>query len=247
MPTLSLLYSSPPTAHSFLLPPYSALYWVHCWHQSRHKCRAKPLLTSTLLYKTRMWVITTIPPSYTTSYDYFWLHYTAPLTPNVDGLVRLSGVNGFVHWDQITLEHARGYLTSIELAYQNVPRIEEDGCNLSSSPDRVVVFTSPDYDLYNLSSYQLTNLKPNEEYCVSIRANTSAGGSNYTRGLRLSCEFDMTCSCVVMWLSFEDCCICFANSHVTVMWCTFVTVISCFSSQCPILLPSKWGSVSVMK
>ena len=108
----------------------------------------------------------------------------APVRPTINGVVRLAGDNGTISWDPITPENARGFLTSVTLAYEEVPRTGNDQCPPLDSA-KTKTFTE---NLYEISSYSIANLTANQEYCVALQASTIAGSSGYTEPLRLSCE-----------------------------------------------------------
>lgn len=60
-----------------------------------------------------------------------------------------------------------------------------DECPSLASSKNVVTFTE---DLYNISEYSISDLEPDEEYCVAIQASTREGSSGYADPFRMSCE-----------------------------------------------------------
>lgn len=113
----------------------------------------------------------------------------APNIPTINTAARLSGANGTISWDPITPENARGFLTSIQLAYEASERTGMDECPSLDVSKHVVTFTD---NLYQISTYSIPDLTPDEEYCVAIRASTSVGPSDYSQPIRMSCELPST-------------------------------------------------------
>lgn len=95
-------------------------------------------------------------------------------------------MNGTISWNAITPTEARGFLTNITLIYENAPRTGNDECPINTQfAKHKVNFTE---NLYDVITYSIPNLEPDEEYCVAIQASTSAGSSGYTQPIRMSCE-----------------------------------------------------------
>lgn len=118
--------------------------------------------------------------------------FAAPNVPAINTVARLSGPNGIISWNSITPANARGFLTSIELAYEPSERTGSNECPSLDSSKHVVSFRDDMFNLYEISSYSIPDLIPDEEYCVAIQASTSAGSSGYSGPTRMSCELELS-------------------------------------------------------
>jgi hypothetical protein len=113
--------------------------------------------------------------------------FAAPLVPSVTAVARLSGANGIIGWDSITPEKARGFLTTIQVAYETSDRGESDACPMLTAAKEVVTFNDT-YDLNEISTYSIPDLIPDKEYCFAVQASTSAGPSGYSSPIRMTCK-----------------------------------------------------------
>lgn len=106
-----------------------------------------------------------------------------PAAPRLTSISRLSGSSARINWIPLTHEEARGLLTSLEIAYEPALDVPLD-CSNMEFMDSETVFVRE--NLFEQSSANITDLKPNHEYCVAIRVSTSGGDSRYSNSLKLS-------------------------------------------------------------
>jgi hypothetical protein len=103
--------------------------------------------------------------------------------PNITALARLSGKRGVLTWQPYTLDTSKGFVTNIEVYYQNVP-VSSTGCP-SSLDSRSAKFIRVGV---NESRYIFTELLAEEEYCVAVKAGTAAGNMS-SEVHRLPCKY----------------------------------------------------------
>lgn len=100
--------------------------------------------------------------------------------PNITTLARLSGTEAVVAWQPYTLDTAKGFLTTVELAYQSVP-VTSRNCPTFNNPKVININV-------NQSMYRFTDLQAEEEYCVAVRGTTAIGPSEYSVQQKLPCK-----------------------------------------------------------
>ena len=113
------------------------------------------------------------------------LMYTVPTVPTLVSVDRLSGSSATVDWIPLTLDEARGLLTSLEIAYEPVLDSTLDCSNLEFVDSGTIYVRE---NLFEQSSANITDLEPNREYCVAIRVSTIGGDSGFSSSIKLSCK-----------------------------------------------------------
>ena len=117
-----------------------------------------------------------------------------PAVPTLTSISRHSGLSARISWIPLTHDDARGFLTSLEIAYK--PVSDTTGtldCSNIDFMESETVFVRE--NLFEQSSGNITGLEPNREYCVAIRVSTSGGDSRFSNSLKLSCKILLLCMC----------------------------------------------------
>ena len=109
------------------------------------------------------------------------------MTPRITAAPRTSGEESLITLQPITPDDAHGYLTRVEIAYSPASS-RDDSCS-NFDPNEVdansVVVIEDDLDD---SEYNLSGLQAGEEYCVSVRASTALGSSDYSVPFKVTRE-----------------------------------------------------------
>ena len=103
--------------------------------------------------------------------------------PNITALARQSGKAAVVTWQPYTLDTSKGFLTKVELAIQNVS-VNTKQCPSVNNKTNVTNVN------VNESYYRFSDLHPEKEYCVSMRAWTANGSSEYSMPQKLTCKLN---------------------------------------------------------
>ena len=123
--------------------------------------------------------------------------YTVPDVPTLWSVNRLSEQNAIISWMPLTLAQARGFLTSLEIAYEPTNGSDCSSHIMNSSSDGEVVVVRQNLT-FEQSTADMTGLEPNCEYCVAIQVSTSGGDSGFSNSLKLPCKSDSTLYVIVM-------------------------------------------------
>ena len=124
-----------------------------------------------------------------------------PNGPNITALARLSGTRGILTWQPYTLDTSKGFLTKLEVSYLTVPATST-GCPSSLNNAKIIRVG------VNEIRYIFTELQAEEEYCVAVKAWTTAGSSPSSEVQRLPCKF------IIVEYNFVDHGMSFCN-HLT--------------------------------
>ena len=105
--------------------------------------------------------------------------------PTLISVSRISGSSGSVHWIPLTLDEARGFLISLEIAYKSTAESGSDCSSYSFTDSEKAVLKE---DLFNQSTAKITKLERDHEYCIAIQASTNAGESGFSNSIKLPCK-----------------------------------------------------------
>lgn len=106
-----------------------------------------------------------------------------PAIPSITSVERLNALSAKVTWVPLTLDDARGILTQLDIAYE--PVLAKD-CT-TFYPDDSKVLYSTEY-LFEQSSAVINGLRPEYEYCASIKVSTIGGVSGFSNSILIPCE-----------------------------------------------------------
>lgn len=91
-------------------------------------------------------------------------------------------------WVPLTLDDARGILTQLDIAYEPV---RAKDCSTFYPDDSEVLYRT-EY-LFEQSSAIIDGLRPENEYCVSIKVSTIGGESGFSDSILIPCTFYTVC------------------------------------------------------
>ena len=96
---------------------------------------------------------------------------------------RLSGLTATVHWIPLTPDEAKGILTQLQIAYLPTNNRE---CSQFISNDSDIMYIKG--NLFVQSEVNITDLRPDTEYCIAIEVSTIAGHSGFSEPMKLTCK-----------------------------------------------------------
>ena len=99
-------------------------------------------------------------------------------------MVRISNRSARVFWIPLTLDEARGVLTSLQIAYE--PARNGTCTDIDEEDMQLMTITE---SLHTQSEAVIDGLLFTEEYCVAIQVSTRAGESGFSNVLRGHCKF----------------------------------------------------------
>ena len=111
-----------------------------------------------------------------------------PAIPSITSVERLSAITAKVTWVPLTLDDARGILTQLDIAYEPV---RAKDCTTFYPDDSEVLYRT-EY-LFEQSSAIIDGLRPEYEYCVSIKVSTIGGESGFSNSILIPCMFHAVC------------------------------------------------------
>ena len=106
-----------------------------------------------------------------------------PDVPTLLNVVRISNRSARVFWIPLTLDEARGVLTSLQIAYE--PARNGTCTNIDEEDMQLMTITE---SLHTQSEAVIDGLLSTEEYCVAIQVSTRAGESGFSNVLRGHCK-----------------------------------------------------------
>ena len=99
-------------------------------------------------------------------------------------MIRTNDTSARVFWIPLSLEDARGVLTSLQIAYE----LARNGTCTDIDEEDMQLMTITE-SVHTQSEAVIDGLLATEEYCVAIQVSTRAGESGYSDLLTLHCEY----------------------------------------------------------